>query len=59
MMTKNSPTIGSNGHLDIIDTKAPDIFGGPYHPYYTYGKPNWFKDQYLIQTLGQAPMGRR
>ncbi|MDO8969497.1 MAG: glycosyltransferase, partial [Saprospiraceae bacterium] len=38
--------------LEIISNKAPDIFGGPYHPYYMHGKPDWFKDQYLIQTLG-------
>jgi len=38
--------------LEIIENYSPDIFGGPYHPYYEGEKPAWFHDRYLIQTLG-------
>lgn len=38
--------------LEISHTRGVDIFGGPYHPYYTQAKPAWFKDQYLVQSHG-------
>jgi glycosyltransferase involved in cell wall biosynthesis len=39
--------------LEISRTCAPDIFGGPYLPYYLEPKPAWFKDQYLTLILEQ------
>ncbi len=39
--------------LEIIKTLGPDIFGGPYHPYYMDPRPGWFKDQYLTMTLAK------
>ncbi len=47
------PTHWVEKALEIIDNHQPDIFGGPYHPYYLDSKPIWFKDQYLTLTLGQ------
>lgn len=32
--------------LKIIEEIKPDIFGGPYYPYYLTIKPVWFKDDY-------------
>ena len=40
--------------LEISRACAPDIFGGPYRPYYLEPKPAWFKDQYLSLILDQA-----
>ena len=34
---------------DLIDSFEPDVFGGPYSPFYTGPKPNWFTD-----SLGTA-----
>jgi GT2 family glycosyltransferase len=39
--------------LDIIQNYEPDIFGGPYHPFYLDPRPSWFQDQYLTLTLGK------
>ena len=39
--------------LEIAQNQEPDIFGGPYHPYYLDPRPSWFKDQYLTLTLGK------
>jgi GT2 family glycosyltransferase len=47
------PTHWVEKALEIIENYQPDIFGGPYHPYYVYPKPIWFKDHYLTLTLGQ------
>jgi glucosyl-dolichyl phosphate glucuronosyltransferase len=30
----------------IIRDTSPDIFGGPYFPYYTSERPAWFKEEY-------------
>ncbi len=38
--------------LEISKTGVPDIFGGPYHPYYTAPKPAWFRDEYLLRSHG-------
>jgi glucosyl-dolichyl phosphate glucuronosyltransferase len=32
--------------VEIIELYGPDFFGGPYYPYYTNVKPEWFKDEY-------------
>lgn len=32
--------------LWIIEEKGYEVFGGVYLPWYKYGKPRWFKDQY-------------
>ena len=32
--------------LQIIENVEPDIFGGPYYPYYLSPKADWFKDEY-------------
>jgi glucosyl-dolichyl phosphate glucuronosyltransferase len=39
--------------FEIIENYAPDIFGGPYHPYYLDPRPSWFQDQYLTLTLSK------
>jgi glycosyltransferase involved in cell wall biosynthesis len=31
---------------EIIRIHAPDLFGGPFYPYYTSPKPAWFLDRY-------------
>jgi glucosyl-dolichyl phosphate glucuronosyltransferase len=36
----------------IIESKSPDIFGGPYFPFYISAKPAWFKDEYQSLYLG-------
>jgi glucosyl-dolichyl phosphate glucuronosyltransferase len=40
----------------IIETKSPDIFGGPYFPFYISPKAAWFKDEY--QSLDLGPRSR-
>jgi glycosyltransferase involved in cell wall biosynthesis len=30
----------------VIDEERPDVFGGPYFPYYTTPKPRWYRDAY-------------
>jgi glycosyltransferase involved in cell wall biosynthesis len=30
----------------VIKDRFPDIFGGPYFPYYTSERPAWFKEEY-------------
>ncbi|MBN1147307.1 MAG: glycosyltransferase family 2 protein [Anaerolineales bacterium] len=37
--------------MDVIQRVAPDIFGGPYFPYYNTHKPAWFKDEYGSQEI--------
>lgn len=32
-------------------SKGYDIFGGVYYPWYHYGKPKWFKDDYASNAL--------
>ncbi len=32
--------------LEIVRTRRPDVFGGPYRAYYTTKKPKWYKDKY-------------
>jgi glycosyltransferase involved in cell wall biosynthesis len=39
--------------LDIIEQERPDVFGGPYYPYYTFQKPKWFKDKYGSFSLSE------
>jgi glycosyltransferase involved in cell wall biosynthesis len=41
--------------LETIEKDGPNIFGGSIHPNYTGGKPTWFKDNYLIHSLGPDP----
>jgi glycosyltransferase involved in cell wall biosynthesis len=41
--------------LEIMRTKAPMIFGGPYFPFYITKKPKWFKDAYgSSETMPEA-----
>jgi len=42
--------------LEISATRTPDIFGGPYHPFYNVSKPNWFKDQYVVMSHGTSKL---
>ncbi len=35
----------------IIKDKKPDIFGGPYYPFYITKKPDWFKDEYQSMEI--------
>jgi glycosyltransferase involved in cell wall biosynthesis len=35
--------------LEVIETYAPDMFGGPIYPFYLEQKPDWFKDEYEIR----------
>ena len=42
--------------IEIISLKEPDIFGGPYFPYYVDEKPKWFLDKYETVELGEARM---
>ncbi len=39
----------------IIGSESPDIFGGPYFPFYMSTKPAWFKDEYRSLYLGPQP----
>lgn len=39
----------------VIDEIRPDIFGGPYYPFYLTEKPDWFLDKYETSTLGDKP----
>jgi glycosyltransferase involved in cell wall biosynthesis len=39
--------------LEINRSPAPDCFGGPYIPYFKDPKPAWFKDEYLMVSLGE------
>jgi glycosyltransferase involved in cell wall biosynthesis len=39
----------------IIENESPDIFGGPYFPFYISPKPAWFKDEYRSLYLGPQP----
>jgi len=38
-----------------------DCLGGPYHPFYTSPKPDWFKDEYEVRGFGNQPrqLGRK
>jgi glucosyl-dolichyl phosphate glucuronosyltransferase len=36
-------------------TPSLDCLGGPYHPFYTSTKPDWFKDQYEVRGFGDSP----
>jgi glycosyltransferase involved in cell wall biosynthesis len=38
--------------LRVIEERAPDLFGGPYIPYYMGTKPEWFLDRYYSNDLG-------
>lgn len=40
--------------ISIIETKDPDVFGGPIYPYYIEAKPKWFKDEYEIRIHAKA-----
>jgi glucosyl-dolichyl phosphate glucuronosyltransferase len=41
--------------LEIAASAQANIFGGPYLPYYTEGKPAWFRDEYAILSMGEHP----
>jgi glycosyltransferase involved in cell wall biosynthesis len=41
--------------LRVIDDHAPDLFGGPYRPFYLGPRPAWFEDRYQSKTLGDVP----
>lgn len=32
--------------LEVIERHAPDVFGGPFRPFYDSPKPAWFRDAY-------------
>ena len=38
--------------LKVIELESPDLFGGPYFPYYIGPKPFWFKDDYNSSNPG-------
>jgi glucosyl-dolichyl phosphate glucuronosyltransferase len=37
---------------EVIEQKAPAIFGGPNYPFYNSPKPRWYKDVYATHDLG-------
>jgi glycosyltransferase involved in cell wall biosynthesis len=37
--------------LRVIREVSPLIFGGPFAPWYHYGRPNWFHDRYASSDL--------
>jgi len=39
----------------IVETHQPDVFGGPFYPFYLSPKPDWFLDAYGGYTLGDEP----
>jgi glucosyl-dolichyl phosphate glucuronosyltransferase len=39
----------------IIKDRSPDIFGGPYFPFYTSRRPAWFKKEYESFYPGSKP----
>ena len=40
---------------DIIRTRRPAVFGGPYSACYNSPKPRWFKDEYESHIQGTTP----
>jgi glycosyltransferase involved in cell wall biosynthesis len=38
--------------VKTIEDQSPDIFGGPYYPFYLSKKPAWFQDRYQSLYLG-------
>ncbi|MAG36159.1 MAG: hypothetical protein CL878_07940 [Dehalococcoidia bacterium] len=40
----------ATGHR-VVQKQAPDIFGGPYYPYYTSWRPPWFRHAYGGNSL--------
>ncbi len=44
--------------LDIIDKYDFDCFGGVYLPWYKYGKPEWFRDEYASNAHLQSEIGK-
>jgi len=53
------PTDYVDRALSIIRDKAPVMFGGPIHPWYSDTPPNWFRDEYgsfsLPHGTGRSP----
>lgn len=47
-----APDIWLETAREIIDTRAPGMFGGSFFPYYTSPKPRWFKDRYAANDIG-------
>ncbi len=43
--------------LSVIDRHDFDCFGGRYVPWYKYGKPPWYKDEYGSSALDQTRAG--
>jgi glucosyl-dolichyl phosphate glucuronosyltransferase len=43
---------------NIICENNPDIFGGPYIPYYITKKPKWYKDDYGSFMQGKFPSSK-
>jgi glucosyl-dolichyl phosphate glucuronosyltransferase len=41
--------------LDVIHRENPDMFGGPFYPFYSVPKPAWYKDEYNIAANGDHP----
>jgi glycosyltransferase involved in cell wall biosynthesis len=39
----------------IIQNKKPEMFGGPYYPYYLNEKPAWIPDSFGSRSLGDFP----
>ncbi len=48
------PTDWIGRALQICQSPHPDVFGGPYIPYFESLKPAWFKDAYLEVSLGSS-----
>ncbi|MGE0479640.1 MAG: glycosyltransferase family 2 protein [Phycisphaerae bacterium] len=38
-----------------IDTRRPDLLGGPYYPYFVHPRPPWYRDAYNCVNLGAEP----
>ncbi|HDP24538.1 MAG TPA: glycosyltransferase family 2 protein [Deltaproteobacteria bacterium] len=43
--------------LLVIDTFDFDCFGGRYVPWYRYGKPAWYRDEYGSSSINQSHVG--
>jgi glucosyl-dolichyl phosphate glucuronosyltransferase len=41
----------------VIEQVAPDVFGGPYFPFYNSPKPAWFRDEYGSWIFGVEKAG--
>jgi glucosyl-dolichyl phosphate glucuronosyltransferase len=40
---------------EVVQAHDPDIFGGPYYPFYEGSKPRWFRDAYGSREMATGP----